>query len=125
MYYRPSRLVRVLSPFLLLLLFQPVADLATAERPSTPRLLPHDTLAYVRVSDTKDLVTRFQETALGRIGRDPQIKPLVFRKRDSLFAQFHGIFIGIGQNLEGRLKNGIFLHNGATISSTVTAGQSA
>jgi hypothetical protein len=48
-----------------------------AERPVGPQLLPDTTLAMVRVADTPDLVERFRETAIGRIGQDEKVKPLV------------------------------------------------
>jgi hypothetical protein len=48
-----------------------------ADRPSAPHLLPERTVAYVRVSDTQELIEKFRETALGRITQDPQIQPLI------------------------------------------------
>jgi hypothetical protein len=51
--------------------------LATAERPVAPKLLPERTLALLRVTDTPLLIERFRETALGRIGQDEEVKPLV------------------------------------------------
>jgi hypothetical protein len=48
-----------------------------AERPQAPYLLPEKTLGLIRVRDTKVLGERFQQTAIGRILEDEQIKPLV------------------------------------------------
>ncbi|MCL4207668.1 MAG: hypothetical protein KJ000_34730 [Pirellulaceae bacterium] len=50
---------------------------AWAERPTAPRLLPQDTLAYVRVADMPDLIERFQDTSAGRISQDEQVRPLL------------------------------------------------
>lgn len=54
-----------------------IAPVASAERPSAPKLLPTHTLAYARIADAPLLRERFQETALGRIGADEEVKPLV------------------------------------------------
>lgn len=44
---------------------------------SAPQLLPENTLAMFRVASVPDLIEKFQQTALGRIGQDEQVKPLV------------------------------------------------
>lgn len=54
-----------------------LAGAALAQRPVAPKLLPEQTLAYFRVLDTPQLIERFRETSLGRMGADEQIKPLV------------------------------------------------
>jgi hypothetical protein len=69
-----------------LLAASPVA----AQRPTAPQLLPHHTLAVARIPDMPLVVERFQETALGRIGQDPRMKPLVaqlFRSAQDAFKQ--------------------------------------
>jgi hypothetical protein len=48
-----------------------------ADRATAPRVLPKSTLAFVRIADTPQLVSRFRETSLGRISQDEQVKPLV------------------------------------------------
>jgi hypothetical protein len=53
------------------------ARYARAEHPPAPKLLPHDTLAILRIPDTQEMLSRFRETAIGRIGQDEEIKPLV------------------------------------------------
>ena len=53
------------------------SGVAMAQRPSAPKLLPEDTLAYMRIGNTKDLVKKFQQTSLGRIANDEAIKPLI------------------------------------------------
>ena len=52
------------------------ASPAAAERPDAPHLLPDSTLAYVRVTNTRDLISNFQQTALGRMLQDESIRPL-------------------------------------------------
>jgi hypothetical protein len=53
------------------------AGLVRGERPTAPRLLPRDTLAYFRVHNMAELRKTFQETAAGRLARDEQIQPLL------------------------------------------------
>jgi hypothetical protein len=68
---------------------------ALAERPSAPKLLPEKTLAYFRVTDTPLLVERAQETAIGRMVRDEQIRPLV--------AQLYASVENLWKNIEDRV----------------------
>ena len=50
---------------------------AWAERPQGPNFFPEETLAYVRIENVPQLVERFQQTAIGRISSDPQMKPML------------------------------------------------
>ncbi len=74
----------------MLLLVLASAATAWGERPAAPKLLPESTLAYVRIADSKVLVERFQQTSMGRIGQDDQVRPLIGQLYSSvgeLFAQ--------------------------------------
>jgi hypothetical protein len=66
-----------------------------AQRPAGHRLLPVDTVAYLRIADIRDLVSRFRETALGRIAREQQVRPLV--------AQLYGSANDAFQKVEDRV----------------------
>jgi hypothetical protein len=66
-----------------------------AERPSAPKLLPEQTLAYFRVLDTPQLIARFRETSIGRMGADEQIKPLV--------SEFYAALQELWGNIEDRV----------------------
>jgi hypothetical protein len=80
------------------------ADFAFAQRPTGPQILPHYTLAAVRITDVPQLAERFQQTALGRVGQDPQMKPLVgqvFKAAQDAFKQVEGI---VGLPLDQLLK---------------------
>ncbi|MBN2476761.1 MAG: hypothetical protein JXB62_19280 [Pirellulales bacterium] len=48
-----------------------------AQRPSAPRLLPTKTLAVISVPSAPELAERFMNTSVGRMGQDPQLKPLI------------------------------------------------
>jgi hypothetical protein len=50
---------------------------AQAERPPSVALLPDQTSVFISVIDAPDLAERFKNTALGKMGQDPQLKPLV------------------------------------------------
>ena len=76
MAYKTPRLLA--EQFLLTVLCVSFAsNSAWAERPTAPRLLPQDTLAYIRVADMPDLIERFQDTSAGRISQDEQVRPLL------------------------------------------------
>jgi hypothetical protein len=48
-----------------------------AERPAATQLFPKQTLAFVATDDSRELVERFRQTAIGQMAHDPQMKPLV------------------------------------------------
>jgi len=77
---------------------------AQAERPGAPRLLPEKTLAYLRVTDTPTLVERFQQTALARIVRDEQMRPLVEQLYGSVENAWKQIEDRVGLPLNDLLK---------------------
>ncbi len=63
--------------FVLALLLLIAAPAAWAERPAAPRMLPEETVLYLRARDMPELIAKFNETGLGKILADEQIKPLV------------------------------------------------
>jgi hypothetical protein len=71
-----------------------------AERPTGPHLFPDSTLAFVRVADAPELADRFEETAVGRIFRDPQMRPLVAQLYESLIELFREAEERIGLSLD-------------------------
>jgi hypothetical protein len=70
-------------------------ETASAQRPVAPKLLPEQTLAYFRILDTPQLIERFRETSLGRMGADEQIKPLV--------SEFYAALQELWTNIEERV----------------------
>ncbi len=76
------------------------ADRVCAERPSAPKLLPKKTLAYVRVADSRDLVERFKQTSMGRLGQDEKIKPLVMQLYGSAVQAFEQVQDQLGVTLD-------------------------
>ena len=58
-------------------LFVLAPNVGTAQRPKAPELLPIQTLAYLRIPDSRDLVARFNETGMGRMSTQEQIQPLM------------------------------------------------
>lgn len=79
------------------------AEQAT-ERPTATQLLPERTLVYVRVANTKELIERFQQTAIGRIGNDPGMKPLVGDLYDSAAEAFQNLEDRVGVSLDELLQ---------------------
>jgi hypothetical protein len=60
------------------------------ERPSTMKLFPEEAVLYVRVANAHDFGEKFQQTSIGRMIQDPQLKPFVdnlYGKAGDLYAQ--------------------------------------
>lgn len=67
------------------------------EVPGAPRLLPADTLAYVRLDSADQLREDWDNSSVGKMLEDPALKPLasdVYRTMAELFEQF-GAVLGI------------------------------
>lgn len=69
---------------------------AWAGRPSAMKLFPQDTLVFVRLANAHEFGERIQQTALGRMIRDPQLKPFV----DHLYSKAGDIYV---QKAEGKV----------------------
>ncbi|MGI9473736.1 MAG: DUF3352 domain-containing protein, partial [Rubripirellula sp.] len=62
-----------------------------SEVPGAPRLLPKDTLAYIRIDDVDDLREGVADSSMGKMLSDPQLKPFasdIYRTMAELFEQF-------------------------------------
>jgi len=68
---------------------------AEAARATAPKLLPRETLFYVRVADVPDTVARLKQTTMGRILNDPQIRPLA----SDIYAQINDAFSQVQERL--------------------------
>jgi hypothetical protein len=90
---------RLLFACLLLLVTLPAGSVL-AQRPTAPQLLPESTLALVRIPDSRELVKRFQETSMGRIGQDEQVRPLVGQLYSSVAEVFAQIEDEVGLPLD-------------------------
>lgn len=76
----------------------------SAERPSATKLLPDSTVAFVHVADAEELVEKFKETSVGRIGRDEQIRPLVGQLYGSANEAFLEVQDQVGLSLDELLS---------------------
>jgi len=59
--------------------------------PGAPRLLPKDTLAYIRIDSADNLRSDMESSSIGRMMNDPKLKPFVgelYRTMSELFEQF-------------------------------------
>src|SRR5262245_51116901 len=75
-----------------------------AQRPGALSILPHYTLAAARIADVPLLAERFQQTAIGRVSQDPQMKPLVGDIFKAFQDAFRPIESQIGLPLDQLLK---------------------
>lgn len=79
-------------------LFSSVRPLQAAPK-SAPQILPENTLVMFRVASVPELIEKFQQTALGRIGQDEQVKPLVSQLYASASEAFGEIQDRVGMPL--------------------------
>jgi hypothetical protein len=103
---RLQRRIAVLRRLIICLFFSfatwagSISPVYAADRPASPQLLPKETLVYLRIRDTQELVARFNETALGKIGQEEKIKPLVADLYGSAAEAFAQIEDEVGLPLE-------------------------
>lgn len=64
-----------------------------------PQVLPENTLFMLRVASVPELIEKFQQTALGRIGQDEKVKPLVSQLYASASEAFGEIQERVGMPL--------------------------
>lgn len=75
-----------------------------AERPSAPRLLPYNTVVYLRVNDFPALGDDFQRTSMGKIRNDATVAPLVDRLYNELINAFPQLEDELGVSVEELLE---------------------
>ena len=75
-----------------------------AQRPDVSRLLPDDTVLYLRLPDTVETIAKFQETAIGRISQDPAMQPLLAQLYGTAIEAFRQIENEIGTSLDELLS---------------------
>lgn len=77
---------------------------ATQERLTAPKLFPDTTLAYLRISDVKDLKRRLDESTLGKLSADEKIKPILAEFYGTLVRSTEQMQDAIGLNLDELLS---------------------
>ncbi len=100
---RPRVVTRWL-PVAATILFLLPALAAAAERPDAAHLLPDNTVFYLRFPVTTETVSKFQETAIGRISQDPAMQPLVSQLYGSAIEAFQRAEKEIGASLDDLLS---------------------
>lgn len=71
-----------------------------AQRPSAPQMLPENTLAILRVPDSREFVTKFREGSLGRMLDDEQVKPLATQLYGTVANAFGQVQDQVGLSLD-------------------------
>src|SRR5712671_6418157 len=93
-----GRLSAILIATLVVLALGASARAEKAERPSAMKLFPEDTVVFVRMANAHEFGEKFQQTSIGRMIRDPQMKPFVdnlYGKAGDLYAQHAEGKVGI------------------------------
>lgn len=80
------------------------AAVAPKVRLTAPKLFPDTTLAYVRISDVKDLKRRLDESTLGKLSADEKIKPILAEFYGTLVRSTEQMQDAIGLNLDELLS---------------------
>ena len=68
--------------------------------PGAPRLLPKDTLAYIRIDNVDDMRSDMADSSMGRMMSDPKLKPFVGEVYTTLADLFEQFGSQIGLSLE-------------------------
>jgi hypothetical protein len=88
-----------------------------ASRLTAPQLLPENTLAYVRIDDTRELKAKLAQTSTGRLASDPQVSPLLQEFYGSFRDSAQALQQAIGINLDELLS----IPNGELAIAVVSA----
>lgn len=91
-------------------------SLCHADRPACYKLLPKKTLAYVRIADLKELGKKFNETSMGRMAQEEQLKSLT----SQLFEEAEEAFTPVADDLGLSLSELLAIPTGE-IAFAVTA----
>ena len=75
-----------------------------AERPSAPRLLPYNTVLYMRIHSVPEFLDKFEETSFGSIKTDPAVQPIWDQFYNDLISAFPQIEEELGVSLEDLLE---------------------
>lgn len=74
-----------------------------AERPSAPKLLPYNTVLYLRIHSVPEFLEKLDETSLGAIKTDPAVQPIWDQFYNDLLTAFPQIEEELGVTLEDLL----------------------
>jgi hypothetical protein len=100
----PQRMILVPMVVALAIAWRMPLVAQSAERPDASRLLPDDTVLYLRLPDTGETITKFKETAIGRISQDPAMQPLISQLYGTAIDAFQQIENEIGASLDELLS---------------------
>lgn len=81
-----------------------LAQDTAAERLTAPQLFPEKTLAYVRISDVRQLKADLSRSSMGKLGADEQLRPILSEFYGSLVRNTAEMQSAIGLNLDELLS---------------------
>ena len=95
-----SRLFVISTIMLAVLVSQPVV----AQRPSAPKLLPYNTVAYLRIADLQETKDKLNQTSFGKITNNEQVQSITSQLFDEILLAYPEIEETIGVPLDELLE---------------------
>ena len=95
-----SRLFVISTIMLAVLVSQPVL----AQRPSAPKLLPYNTVAYLRIADLQETKDKLNQTSLGKITNNEQVQSITSQLFDEILLAYPEIEETVGVPLDELLE---------------------
>jgi hypothetical protein len=95
-----SRLFVISTIILAVLVSQPVL----AQRPSAPKLLPYNTVAYLRIADLQETKDKLNQTSFGKITNNEQVQSITSQLFDEILLAYPEIEETIGVPLDELLE---------------------
>jgi hypothetical protein len=93
---------------LFLTLFAGSATAQTSSHPSGPKIFPDNTLAYLRIDDTRELKAKMAESSGGKMASDPQVAPLLAE----FYKTFNETFVELQRDFGINLNELLSIPNG-------------
>ena len=95
-----SRLIAIVIVMLAVLLSEPLL----AQRPSAPKLLPYNTVAYIRIADLQETKDKLNQTSFGRITENEQVQSITGQLFDEILLAYPQVEETVGVPLDELLE---------------------
>ena len=90
----------------------------TNTHPSAPKILPDNTLAYLRIDDTRELKAKMAESSTGKMAADPQVAPLL----NEFYRTFNESFVDVQREFGINVDEILSIPKGEMAVAVIPAG---